>query len=359
MTQPNLLELAKQGDPGAIAALMNLTLEPKGVIAKTFLEDHCLHVFLSASRVLNAKTLVEFIQRGILRLEVSSIQHVQVYGQRLGTDQPDWVETFALHRSHIADALEALSHSSAVSHTAATTSSHDAGPTIATHVGWQQRWAEQQQTLKAALGNVLTAAKQITQRRGGKAARTTSDLRARHYPVTYVRLSVFVMLAAFVTGGAVALIADSYTVGTADRKAQPTGSTIAANSQLTIATPAERNRDQQQATARKYLETMNSAQQTFYHQNKRFASTLEELERFAAVPIATRSDYSYKLTVPNSTQSQLTAIPKADGLKSYTAAVSIAKPTNQAVTAICASPSAAKVPPLVFQSTSGAVQCPV
>ncbi|MBC7971120.1 MAG: type IV pilin-like G/H family protein [Verrucomicrobia bacterium] len=349
MTQPNLLKLAQQGDPDAIAALMNLTLEPKGVIAKTFLEDHCLHVFLSASRVLNAKTLVAFIQRGILRLEVASIQQVQVYGQRVDTDQLDWVETFVLPRSQIADALEALSHPST------TVARHEVAPNISTPID-----AEQKQPPQSAVHSALRTVKQLAQRRDRPdAARKTPDSsRAKRSPANYVRLSVLVTLAAFMTGGTVALIANSYTVGSSD-KTRTTVPTIAGNSQLTVKADTERNRDQQQATARNYLETMNTAQQTFYRQKQRFALTLEELERFAAVPIATRSDYSYKLTVPNSTQSQLTAIPKADGLKSYTAAVSIAKPTNQAVTAICASPAAAKVPPLVFQSTSGAVQCPV
>ncbi|WP_277926746.1 MULTISPECIES: hypothetical protein [Nostoc] len=41
MTQPNLLELAKQGDAQAIASLINRQLQPKGITAKVALKDAC------------------------------------------------------------------------------------------------------------------------------------------------------------------------------------------------------------------------------------------------------------------------------------------------------------------------------
>jgi type II secretory pathway pseudopilin PulG len=176
--------------------------------------------------------------------------------------------------------------------------------------------------------------------------------------VNYLKVSAIVTMVSFVAGGAVALIAHSYAWGGAERKAGEKISTISSSNQLSPQVKAERTRDQQQTAARNYLDTMNKAQQAFYRQNTRFAVTLEELERFAAVPIAVQSDYTYKLTVPNNNQAQLTAIPKAEGLKSYTAAVAITKTTNKIVTAICASQQAAKVPPLVFQSPTGTVQCP-
>ncbi|MBW4695010.1 MAG: type IV pilin-like G/H family protein [Lyngbya sp. HA4199-MV5] len=361
LLEPNLLERAQQGDPHAIAALMNLTLEPQGVVARAVVEEDCLHVFLSAARALNAKTLVAFIQRGILRLDVSSIQRVLVYGQRLSDDQPDWVEAFMLPRSPVAEALEALSHPSTASTVHPEAIPVPALPTPTLVDEWKQQWTVNTQQVQASLNHVVTASKQWVARRRDRPNETdpTSEGSRSKAAPSYLKLSLLVTLIAFVTGGAVALIAHSYTTRSADRKAGSNGSAIALNSQQSIKSEAERKREQQQATAKTYLETMNQAQQTFYRQNKRFASTLEELERFAAVPIASRSDYAYKLTVPSYTQSQLSAVPKADGLKSYTAAVSITKTTNQSVATICTSQQAAKVPPLVFQSPEGRVQCPV
>lgn len=369
MTQPPLLEfskqveLAKQGDPQAIATLMNITLEPLGVTAKAFVEADCLHVFLSAARLLNAKTLVAFVQRGLLRLDVSSFQQVQVHGQR--GNEPTWVETFVVTRSQAA-AWEAPAHDLEAHDFEA----HDSTPAVAPSLNQATRietWIQQWLALKSHPASFLpaflrrvTTAKQVMRLDGGDRSFQEAPIQEADPSlprVNYLKLSVFVTLAAFLTGGAVALIANSYTLGGLERKAGKPAA-IAAGSPTSVQSNAESSRDQQTA-ARNYLETMNKAQQAFYRQNKRFASTLEELERFAAAPIAVRSDYIYKLTVPSNTQAQLTAIPKASGLKSYTAAASIAKPTNRVVTAICASQQAATVPPLVFQSPEGAVQCPV
>lgn len=383
MTQPHLLELAnqvelaKQGDPQAIAALMNVTLEPQGVSAKAFVELDCLHVFLSAARPLNAKTLVAFVQRGILRLDVTAIQQVKVYGQRLGEAESAWVETFAVRSQADALALERLSHPSSFNASRSHTSNPATQPNERStpSATWQQHWMGHKLNAQASLHRGVTTAKQMLTRLPWHDRplddrplndrpfteppdQETANALTNHQSVNYLKLSVLVTLVAFVTGGTVALIANSYTLGGAEQKAGSKPAAIALGSQMAMKANAERLRDQQQTAAKSYLETMNKAQQTFYRQNNRFATTLEELERFAAVPIAVRSDYTYKLTVPKSTQSQLTAIPKADGLKSYTAAASIAQPTSRVVTAICASQQATKVPPLVFQSTNGTVQCP-
>ncbi|MBD2038943.1 type IV pilin-like G/H family protein [Leptolyngbya sp. FACHB-321] len=413
MTQPHLLELAKQGDPQAIATLINATLEPQGVTAETFVEVDCLHVFLNAARPLNAQTLVAFVQRGILRLEVASIQQVQVYGKRLGEEQPHWVETFTVPRSSVAETSEIpfsapesspsapdsnvpdsstpdfnvsdfdSSDSSASDSSVTTDSFSDHSTQFDT---WKQRWIKAKANIQAlrsqnsqsqdsssqdspqpqapsprVLATWNDALQQISARlpwRDRSFPEAPNDSATSDRSVNYLKVSAIVTVVSFVAGGAVALIAHSYAWGGAERKAGEKISTISSSNQVSPQVKAERTRDQQQTAARNYLDTMNKAQQAFYRQNTRFAVTLEELERFAAVPIAVYSDYTYKLTVPNNNQAQLTAIPKAEGLKSYTAAVAIAKPTNKFVTAICASQQAAKVPPLVFQSTNGAVQCP-
>ncbi len=47
MTNTDLLERAKQGDPEAIATLMNRILQPKGITAKAILQNRCLVVIFS------------------------------------------------------------------------------------------------------------------------------------------------------------------------------------------------------------------------------------------------------------------------------------------------------------------------
>jgi hypothetical protein len=52
MTQPDLLDLAKQGNPKAIAALLNRSLQAKGITAKANLKENgYLQVMLEASQI--------------------------------------------------------------------------------------------------------------------------------------------------------------------------------------------------------------------------------------------------------------------------------------------------------------------
>ena len=96
MTKTDILELAKEGSPKAIATLINRSLEPKGISAKVALSDGCLQVLLEADKVPNQKVLANFIYQGTLELGAESIQSVKVYGRSLGKSKPAWSEQFDL-----------------------------------------------------------------------------------------------------------------------------------------------------------------------------------------------------------------------------------------------------------------------
>ena len=96
MTQPNILELAKQGDVQAIASLMNRHLHPKGITAQVAFQDTCLEVILESSQVLNQQVLVPFIRKGLTALGAASIEIVKVYGQQTGKEFPAWSKEFNL-----------------------------------------------------------------------------------------------------------------------------------------------------------------------------------------------------------------------------------------------------------------------
>jgi hypothetical protein len=85
-SQPNLLELAKQGDARAIATLMNRSLQPKGMAAKVAFKDGCLQVMVEASQVPDEKAMVTFVQKGIISLEAKSIKNIKVFGKQ--TEKP-------------------------------------------------------------------------------------------------------------------------------------------------------------------------------------------------------------------------------------------------------------------------------
>ncbi len=106
MSQQNPLELAKQGNPNAIAALINRNLNPKGVTAKVSRKDNCLRVMLESAEVPNQNSMVEFIRSGILKLRVAEINTLQIFGRQVGDEVPVWSQT--IH-------LKALPSSSSVS----------------------------------------------------------------------------------------------------------------------------------------------------------------------------------------------------------------------------------------------------
>jgi hypothetical protein len=97
MEQSNLLELAKQGEPEAIAALMNVVLKPKGITARARFEGGVLCVFLEAPKPLNQDTLVTFIRKGLLELNNDAIQAVRACGKRTNEQGLAWTKDFLVH----------------------------------------------------------------------------------------------------------------------------------------------------------------------------------------------------------------------------------------------------------------------
>jgi uncharacterized protein (DUF697 family) len=94
-SQPSVLQSAKQGNPAAIAILMNQSL-PKGTTAKVSLQESCLKVMLESVEVPEQQTFTEFIRRGITGLKPTSVQQVKVYGREIGDDFPSWQDAFEI-----------------------------------------------------------------------------------------------------------------------------------------------------------------------------------------------------------------------------------------------------------------------
>jgi hypothetical protein len=115
-----------------------------------------------------------------------------------------------------------------------------------------------------------------------------------------------------------------------------------------------------EAEAKKYLTQMNQAQQAFYQQHQRFAATLEELERSAAI-LSHSAFYTYHLSVQNDRQSRLTAVAKVDGLRSYTGTVWLASPVDGAATvaiALCETRKPTRTAPATPRLVQQVLQCP-
>jgi hypothetical protein len=74
------MELARQGDPNAIAALINRSLTSKGIHASAELESQqCLKISLQAVQVPSQKAIVTIIHRGMMVLQVEQIKSVKIF----------------------------------------------------------------------------------------------------------------------------------------------------------------------------------------------------------------------------------------------------------------------------------------
>lgn len=96
MTQALLLQLAKQGNPNSIAALMNAALWAESIRVKARVEEDCLHLMLRSPQLLNQHATIAFIRRGILGLQPEAIRSVMAYAWKQGDDFPHWIAQFAL-----------------------------------------------------------------------------------------------------------------------------------------------------------------------------------------------------------------------------------------------------------------------
>lgn len=96
MTQSNLIALAKQGNPEAIASLINRSLQPQGITAKASIKADGLRIMLESQQVPDKQTLVKLIQRGLRKIKIESIKTVKIYGKKIAQNSPVWRYQFNL-----------------------------------------------------------------------------------------------------------------------------------------------------------------------------------------------------------------------------------------------------------------------
>jgi len=95
-TNVNLVELAKQGNPEAIAVLVNRQLEPKGITTKIALKDNSLQIIVESSKLLQKHTIVELFRKSFTKLNPNGINTIKVYGKNSEQEVFDWYEVFDL-----------------------------------------------------------------------------------------------------------------------------------------------------------------------------------------------------------------------------------------------------------------------
>ncbi|MEG3928925.1 MULTISPECIES: hypothetical protein [unclassified Microcoleus] len=100
MTELNFQELAKQGNPQAIASWLNSQLQSEGITASANLDGDCLDVILEAEQVPKEDTLVDFVRTELTNLQPDSIRKVKVEGRESGQIGAAWSQEFSLENSN-------------------------------------------------------------------------------------------------------------------------------------------------------------------------------------------------------------------------------------------------------------------
>lgn len=99
----DILLMAKQGNPKVIAALMNHTTKPHGILTHVARRNACLHVLLESEKIPNQQLMVNFVRDGIRRLAVEPIATIKVYGRQIGDTTVAWNHEIQLKPGHTSE----------------------------------------------------------------------------------------------------------------------------------------------------------------------------------------------------------------------------------------------------------------
>ncbi|MBD3884988.1 hypothetical protein IFO70_24970 [Phormidium tenue FACHB-886] len=97
MQTTTILQLAQQGQPQAIAALINQMLRSKGITAKVTVKERTLKILLEGSTVPDQASLTAFVLKGVTSLKIQTLNKLQIFGK--STDQPTaaWTQVYSLN----------------------------------------------------------------------------------------------------------------------------------------------------------------------------------------------------------------------------------------------------------------------
>ncbi|TAG90186.1 MAG: hypothetical protein EAZ09_23100 [Oscillatoriales cyanobacterium] len=96
MTELNFHELAKQGNPEAIASFLHSKWQSEDITVAVNLNGDCLEVILDGSPVPAQDKSVEFVRSELTDLQPDSIRLVKVDGREIGQLTSVWSEEFTL-----------------------------------------------------------------------------------------------------------------------------------------------------------------------------------------------------------------------------------------------------------------------
>lgn len=89
-SKPSALELAKQGNPRAIAALLNGQLQSKGITVKASLKEKVLRLLFESEFPPAQDQIIPWVENGFKSLSIDSVSKLSLYGKSFESDFPEW-----------------------------------------------------------------------------------------------------------------------------------------------------------------------------------------------------------------------------------------------------------------------------
>lgn len=99
MVAANPMELAKQGDANAIAALMNKALQPRGITVTGKVARGCLTIIAESKEVPDQTFLVDYLGKGIKSISPASLERMVIQGKEISKPKIIWRENVNLKTS--------------------------------------------------------------------------------------------------------------------------------------------------------------------------------------------------------------------------------------------------------------------
>lgn len=99
MSQENVFQLAQNGNPEAIAQLINKSLQPKGITATVTNSSGCLTVKVRGQSAPEQSNTVSFLKNGIAKLKPANVSRVIVQGFAAEQTALIWRDVFALENA--------------------------------------------------------------------------------------------------------------------------------------------------------------------------------------------------------------------------------------------------------------------
>lgn len=340
------LNAAKQGDPEAIAALMNQSLQSKGICVKTTAANQCLTITAESETVPEQGALVDFIRQGITNLKPSSIERIVIQGKAAAQKRIAWRETVDLKPTVPTTGRKDVT--SSISHVR---SSFGGG-----RFSWIGSIREYANTILlsgiflALLVNGWNANRpqtaiweyMVESIDDGLFDITMQQAGAQGWELASARRAISSDLG----GGSEGLYEVIF-------KRQITHSKARQNLKLAAGQLKDQELRARESFAQTYVGTINRAQQAYFLENRSFSPS------FAALDLGLdlgNEDYVFSMSLKERNKAVVTATAKKDDLRSYTGAV-VFSPSQTTTAIVCRSETPAQTAPEAPVFNGTALEC--